>query len=521
MRFYFKGRGIFITFAIPTSGVGKTTYQTCPSPENIQALQTIIMKRIIYITALSLLLTLTHLTASAVTDKEMEQARTIATAAYLRYANDGSGYLDNVHAKTMAELERSLKPKEKENIKAFKAIPVPSDYKSWDKQKLVDYWGVKAFTTPGLLEKGRIGRNRAKKNISAMTVAPPSKETEQKAAVPAAKPEAPAKSAEAVPAATQPAAQTSAANPVAAQPAESLAPDSTAVNALAQAEAAADALTQMEEDPQLQKADNHTWVYIVILCVLIAVVCALVVFASNVMKKNEASAAAARKDEARQLPPDGVLPIAMREKFAATLNAKNEEIKTLLKKIETVNGQNVTLKGNIDTLSAEIASLRTRLAEANKKIADMQNAANLAAANLVASVQAPALGSAPAPVAVQAAPQPVAPQAEEPVVLRTIYLGRANARGIFVRADRNLNLGNSIYRLDTTDGYAGSFRVANDPTVWKMALLTPNESLSTACVIADPDHTTGMTKIVNDAAGTAVFEGGCWKVIRKAKVHYE
>ena len=83
--------------------------------------------------------------ALGVTQKEMEQARTIAAKAYIRYVNDGSGYLDELNPTTMEELEASLKPKEKENIKAFKAIAVPSDYKSWDKEKLVEYWAVTAF----------------------------------------------------------------------------------------------------------------------------------------------------------------------------------------------------------------------------------------------------------------------------------------------------------------------------------------------------------------------------------------
>ena len=58
----------------------------------------------------------------AVSDAEMEQARVIATQCYLRYANNGSGYLDDIHPKTMKELESKLKAKEKENIKAFNAI---------------------------------------------------------------------------------------------------------------------------------------------------------------------------------------------------------------------------------------------------------------------------------------------------------------------------------------------------------------------------------------------------------------
>lgn len=481
------------------------------------------MKRIFYIIAIGFIMSLTHLSAKAVTDKEMEQARTIATKAYLRYANDGSGYLDKIQAKTMAELERNLKPKEKENLKAFKAIPVPSDYKGWDKQKLVEYWGVKAFTTPGLVEKGRIGRNRAKKNISAMTVTPPAKKPAEKGS---GSPAAPA----AVPAKTAPAdTARKAAPPAVSADAAVAASDSTANAAIAQAEAAADALSRIDDEPQLQKADNHTWVYIVILCVLVGVVCALVVFASNVMKKNEE---AVRGASPQQLPAADTPANAnaLREKFAATLTAKNEEIKTLSKKIESLNAQNTTLKGNLESLTAEIASLRTRLNESNRKIADMQNAVNSVATSAaqpapsvqpVATVQTAVQPVQPVQPArpVEPAPLPAAPKAAAP--LRTIYLGRANAKGIFVRADRNLNLGNSIYRLDTTDGYAGSFRVAADPTVWEMALLTPRESLLGACVIAEPDNTVGMTKVVNDSAGTAVFEGGCWRVIRKAKVHYE
>ena len=62
------------------------------------------MKRISYLTLLLLLQLMIPLAASAVTDREMEEARTIAAQAYLRYANDGSGYLDEFKATSMAEL---------------------------------------------------------------------------------------------------------------------------------------------------------------------------------------------------------------------------------------------------------------------------------------------------------------------------------------------------------------------------------------------------------------------------------
>lgn len=457
------------------------------------------MKQLIYILSL-ILISGAAMPAFAVTEKEMEQARTIATKAYLRYANDGSGYLDRLNPKSMAELERNLKPKEKENLKAFKAIPVPSGYESWNKQKLVEYWGVTAFASKGLIEKGRLGRNRAKKNIGAMKITPPANES------PAKKAEQPKTTS---PQATQP-------KPVESQAAPqhtpdvpvSAEPDSAAALVQDPAEAAAlESLAALDEEPQIKKAKNHTWVYILILCVLVGVVVALVVFASNVMKKNGmANMTPQKRQTQKREPEEEEATNSLREKFAATLSSKNEEIRNLSKKLEAINSQNSTLKGNLESLTKEAAVLRSRLDEASKRIKELEQATN------VRETSTP-------PQAAQAQAQVEAKPKTVP--LRTIYLGRANAKGIFIRADRSLNIGNSIYRLDTTDGYAGSFRVVNDPTVWEMALLTPRESLAGACSAADIDSTAGMHKIVNDSAGTAIFEGGCWKVIRKAKVHYE
>lgn len=457
------------------------------------------MKRIAYLFFLFLIL---PLSASAVTDQEMEQARTIATQAYLRYANDGSGYLDQLKPKTMAELEKNLKQKEKENIKAFKAIPVPSDFASWDKQKLVEYWGGTAFSTKGLIEKGRLGRNRAKKNINAMNVTDPQQSitSETKDSGKEIK-----------------ATDATSAKDTTATSTESTAIDSTELAIIPTETETTDSSEDIDSGSQIKKANNHTWIYFVILCVLVGVVVALVVFASNVMKKNEAVQTEQRNGASpTTTPSDGGADInVLREKFAATLTAKNEEIHSLSKKLEGLNSQNQTLKANLENLTAEAASLRSRLGEAARKIAEFEASASL-------SGQTHDTAGAPLEVT-PTQHNPASPQHKAQTVqtTRTIYLGRANAKGIFVRADRTLNLGNSIFRLDTTDGYAGSFRVANDPTVWEMALLSPQESLAQACVAANIDNTDGMHKIVNDSAGTAIFEGGCWKVIRKAKIHYE
>lgn len=472
------------------------------------------MKRLTYIFTLLICIT-TALPSFAVTEKEMDQARAIAAKAYLRYANDGSGYLDDINAKSMSELEKSLKAKEKENIKAFKSIPVPKDYASWDKQKLVDYWGNQAFSSKGLLDKGRIGKSRAKKNLNAMKIAAPVKEEKKQVAASAL--------------------ETKTGNKETSAPTESQKSDagiadnaamSDSIATLEASGAVTDPLSaDLDSEPQLEKAKDHTWIYIVILIILVGVVVALVVFASNVMKKN-----GEKYNETRTTNPgtlqSSVEGNAMKEKYAATIASKNEEISNLSKKIESLNVQNQSLKSNLEALTAEIASLRTRIAESNKKISDYEvalqsidkhNSEQQTASIHQAPAQRPVVRQSPQPAQTETT---LRRQQQNPGV-RSIFLGRANSKGIFVRADRSLNPGNSVFRLDTSDGYAGTFRVVSDPTVWEMVMRSPIESLSGACVASDITGTEGMTKVVNDSAGTAIFEGGCWKMIRKAKIHYE
>lgn len=466
------------------------------------------MKQLIHIISILLAFSAT-LPAYAVTDKEMEQARTIAAQTYLRYANDGSGYLDSSKPKTMAELERVLKPKEKENLKAFKSIPVPKDYASWDKKRLVEYWGNTAFASKGLLDKGKIGKSKARRKLEAMTVTPPQKAAKKPENGNQSKPSVTASHNTAAATSEKPA--TTSAAPTPEADAEVAATDSI-INTLS---AATDALSADPEE-EIEKAENHTWIYIIILCILVGVVVALVVFASNVMKKNGGAGSAKPVRPSPATMPDNADANTMREKFAATLNAKNNEIHTLNKKIEELASQNATLKTNLESLTAETASLRTRLTEATRKLSSLADKGS-SPGQETRDMPSPQPQASPAPQPHQGA----ASQPRQATPLRTIFLGRANAKGIFVRADRSLNIGNSIYRLDTTDGYAGTFRVANDPTVWEMALLTPRESLSGACSCAELENTEGKERIVTDSSGTAIFEGGCWKVIRKAKIHYE
>lgn len=412
--------------------------------------------------------------AFAVTQKEMEEARTIATKAYLRYANDGSGYLDEVSATTMEELEAQLKPKEKENIKAFKEIPVPSDYKQWDKDKLLQYWAVTAFQNSNLLEKGRGGRLRARTQINKMTVsapeAAPAPTADSVSTTPVAEPEQPA------PVVETPIQQADASNEYAD------------LN-MTEIHNQEDSILATEEEfvydnSSLEKATNNSWVYIMILCILVAIVIALVVYAANVMKKNNK-----KMSEAQAHDPHISEKL---EHYENTVGEKQNEILMLSKKLESANRQNNELRSKLETLSAELSTMR-----------------NNPASNSGNPKQSPVTHT-----------QHNTETTRHPSV-RTIFLGRANAKGIFVRADRSLNIGNSIFVLETSDGFSGTFKVADSPAAWGLAFSNPREYLDTACTGSDLDNTSSASKIITEQSGTAVFEDGCWRVIRKARISYE
>ena len=430
---------------------------------------------------ISLIVMFSPVAAMAVTDKEMEEAQTIATKNYLRYANNGSGYLDEVSVKTMDELEKVLKPKEKENIKAFKTIAKPSDYKSWDKDKLVEFWSVTAFATPGLLEEGKAARTRTKNQIKAMTVAELAKEEEP---TPSPTPE---------PASVEEPKVVQNDKPVVEEQ-----PTDTAALFNDENEIAA-MMEENAEEVEVKKESSNTWVYILALAILVAAVIGLVVFATKVMKgKNDNN----RPNEGGNNQDDEVdfLRDRIRD-YESDLDHKDNEITRLSKKLESANRQIGDLEQKVKSLMAEIALLRERLdrTPANTEPEDVRND-RYAEERMVADTRKPV---------------------ESRSSKRVIFLGRVNSKGIFVRADRNLNIGHSLYQLETADGFTGTFTVIDNPEVWDMAMRLPREYLAFGCLCPDIEDTEGMSMIVNDTPGSAVFEGGCWHVTRKARIHYD
>lgn len=471
----------------------------------------------------------------AVTDAEMDHARAVAAQWYLRWANNGSDYLDNLSPKSMAELEGKLKAKEKENLKAFKSVKTPTDYASWDKDKLVEYWGVTFFKSAGLDEQGKGARNRVKKSVAQISVA-------ESAETPAAAQEAASELPSAAPDSASPAAS------AAEMPGASEIVDEVAA---ADSAMAADAAAEKTEQ---KKSSSSTWLYIVALVVLVGVVVWLVIFASKTMQGGaDGEKSADGKDSDGEAVRKKPAPVAeeperrgrtvvyssveeddtrqpvyeasgdkndsqLREKFVRTLASKDEEIRVLHREIND-------LREECMRLGEENGRLTSDLTLANRELEALRG--RLRAANVVTSAASSApsgAGLAPASRRRMEIPRPAesAPErTRHQDGIREIYLGRVNSKGIFVRADRRPVEGKSVFVLTTSDGYTGSYRVLQSASAIDMALDHPEHYLAGGCVAPDITDTAEADGIRTVTAGTAVFEDGCWRLLRKAKIAYE
>lgn len=460
------------------------------------------IKKILINTGVILAIFVLACPAFAVTEREMEQARTIAAKAYLRYANDGSGYLDEVKATSIAELRKQLKEKERENIKAFIAIPVPSDYPSWTKDKLIEYWSTTALNTAGLVSKGKVAKSRIRRQIGEMSVSAPDKQEPAKAEEPAAEtPQAAVKSD--IPSSLTDESELQNA------PATDVAQDQTDIlkdqNAIA-----ADA-----QNVSLEKQDNSTWVYVLVLCILIAAVIWLVAYAAKVMKRQNAREEAHGAAIADNVSAELRKELSTRDETISKLNQRlhdeQERCIETSRTAERLKLDNQRLNDQLEKIRAERTRLQNRVEDLENQLADIA-----AAARAPRAVEA----SPSARLADTATPEPE-PAPKEPEILKVIYLGRANSRGIFVRADRRVSPGNTIYRLDTDDGLVGTFHVVDLPAVTRAALENPLELLGGGCSARDIEDSVGATSIVTESSGTAIFENGCWKVLRKSRIRYE
>lgn len=473
------------------------------------------------VVAVAVVSSMSVFTTQAVTDKEMDEARATTALWYLRYVNNGSDYLEKLSPKSLPELEKSLKAKEKDNIKAFKGVKTPSDYAGWDKQKLVEYWSVTFFKSSGLNEAGKGAAPRVKKKISAMSVSAPtamSPESEETKATQRPEPTA---------------ADTAALAPTAAEVVdEALATDSALM-------AADNEVEQVAVDKKNKKSGS-TWIYVIALVVLVGVVVWLVIFASRTMQSSAQAAKEENGDDASEPraedkpvsrravveevesePAASVSENALRDKFARTLASKDEEIRTLHREINELREECLRLGEENGRLTSDL-NISQRELEALK--------GRLRAASAVTSAASPA--KAPGAVTRVNDKDVVSGNrerlhreerggSESPKAPREIYLGRVNSKGLFVRADRKPVEQKTVYVLTTTDGYTGDYRILQNPEVIGMCLDNPEHYLAGGCVAQDITDTEGADIIRVLSAGTAIFEDGCWRVLRKAKISYE
>lgn len=471
------------------------------------------------------------LTAYAVTDKEMEQARTTTAKIYLRWSNNMSGYLDGSNPTTMAELEGLLREEETKNLQAFKNAGVPSNYAGWDKDQLVTYWSQTFFeNAKGLTEKGsnQGARGRIKSELKKIKVADP----QEAAATPA----------------PVPGEQTS----------NALTPDNGQGGGYAERiQETKDALSSNNEEGQeeqpvaKEKSGSSTWVYILILVILVIAVILLVMYASRTMKggasnssrggykprsrKAEYDSKPRRDEEEKSYPSAEVIPLAARRKQEVAQSKKEDEDTTAKdaskeiakiqqhydrrlsnkqEEIETLNRRVNELEKEVEELSDSLMLLRKE----NERLHKEKEEAKAVEVAHAMREEKPTPVAKPQPVVEKTAP---APETNRAADIKEIYLGKVNSNGVFVRADRTFSPGNSVYKLVTTDGYSGTFRVVDNRTLEMLALERPEEFLAGGCNAKNINDTIGRTSIITDSSGTAIFEDGKWRVIRKADIHYD
>lgn len=423
--------------------------------------------------------------SSAVTRQEMEQARALAAKAWMRCANNGSDYLDPIQPASVADLESKLKAAEKENIKKFKSVAMATDYESWDRDRLAQYWSAVYLADPALkIENIGYAKKMAYNAVSAMKVAKPA-EPEQQAA-----PEATAEQ-EATPQLPDPVTTPDEATPIV---------DDTD----ARLQATEDSLMNIQAEPTVREQssdDGGTTLYIIILCVLVVAVIALVVYATKVFKKSGEEEDFEDSPTRRQPEPTHHTSVTINTPAATTTPTTDDSdlIANRNREIKGLSAENTELRREIDDYKAHIRMLKDKLAA--------YESATVAA---VSEPVAPRRRPEPAPV--QTEPASRQPQRQR----RTIYLGRANRDGIFLRAERELNPDQSIFRLVSTDGLTGTFTVADDAEVENRIISDP-AILDHAAVCTDSDSY-NHDNVITERSGTAIFESGRWRVLRKAQV---
>lgn len=473
----------------------------------------------------------------AVTPEELEQARTHAAIVYLRNANPGSDYLDKVSVGSRSALRAKLRnDKDRDNLELFnRKLPSTSGYESWDKEKLSDY-AQKAVSAPGNYQSTGFARSQVKKRISAMAVKAPSgtarpaddTQARQPEEQPAEEPVAVQAPADSVPAAVLPDAM-----------------DTRQAEADSALSAAEDSLMAQQPQQQEVASSGSNTVYIVILCILVALVVVLVVYAARYFSRQEKEKRGEERfvsgGEERSVSgrPD---PLSAPATPSRPTERREDRDAHRRSRVEPELEPDDNPQRVIESLRAENRELRRACEEYKYHINYLKSEKEKADADRARTGATTALGpqaraEEPAPVVTlndrytqrreqqhpgigQAGPARHAETQPAPRPgQRVIYLGRANREGMFVRAERSLNPQHSLFRLQTTDNVSGTYTVADDPEVASRVLANPDLFMAVSCELEDTD-TYGKESVDTVTPGTAIFEGGRWRVLRPALIRF-
>lgn len=395
--------------------------------------------------------------AGAATPQQMEQARSAAYSLCLRYMNNGSGYLDEGRTpSTTSELESKIKDHKKEEANLQKLRAIPIPPES--EYASWDKGTFDRFWTVTFMDKTPAfdGKSECRGKIARKVSA--IKVTVAEPAKPESAHEEAAASPEEQPQEeVKPEAGTNADAVLAAAPANPIASDSVIASG-----------PEGPANTEKQSKDSGNTVSIIVLAILVLVVVGLVAYALNVMRKNKESSEPVRprrRPEGRPSAPVSPVDEGDESAFASYAAPEPE-----------------------DSRDAEIAALRAEVERLRKQTGRSDSR--------------------------------YTPGSARPRQPRVIYLARANAQGMFTRADAAYNMGNSIFKLVTTDGISGTYQVIEDPAVFELALMMPTDYLENACTGRNLQLSQGASVIINEAAGTAVFDQGRWRVTRKAQIRY-
>ena len=275
----------------------------------------------------------------------------------------------------------------------------------------------------------------------------------------------------------------------------------------------------MRKDSEADKGSGTNWTLIILLVVLLAVVIALVAYGVKVMKGGNPQNNNDNQPTPQPRQPEPQQAYAAQS--ATVYPAQDSANEMLRRQLAESRRNESSVREHNKILSDRVRSLEDEVSLLRREIEELREQANrtqiLEPADTVTVVEEPVLEPEPLPRQPFVEPERIVE--EQP--RQRIYLGRANRQRIFLRADRQFVPGKSIYRLTTGNELTGSFVVDSNPSIVAWVSLDPMTALGGACEVPTFAVPGGIKRIVTDSPGTAIFEDGCWKVLRPAAVHLE